>query len=219
MIVENCGSKSTYNSVDLLVHLLDDLNLEIVYLSTRMLCVCFSIRNLRNSVLKEIPLVSQRLSTFVTSPLPDRDLKVLSSNPTNLTRKFNQGPDSEFSVSCPLVLEYYIKCYQYWVSRDSTIKLEMSNKAHENANEYLEIPIHEILNPESLSQNESNEKFVNYTSNEKFVSLVNSFVSSIDENQLYLHILKTFKYLVSKYTIDENNYNVSLKCYTVNKYL
>uniref|UniRef100_A0A3B0MHT7 HECT-type E3 ubiquitin transferase n=1 Tax=Theileria annulata TaxID=5874 RepID=A0A3B0MHT7_THEAN len=208
MIVENCGSKSTYNSVDLLVHLLDDLNLEIVYLSTRMLCVCFSIRNLRNSVLKEIPSVSQRLSTFVANPLPDRNLKIKSSNPTKYSRKFNQGPDSEFSVSCPLVLEYYIKSHQYWVSKESEIKIELYNKYQDNMIHYYKIPVREILNLESLSQNESNEKFVNYSSNEKFVSRANSIIHSIDDNQLYLHILKTFKYLVSKKLIDEKDYSL-----------
>ncbi|UKK00161.2 E3 ubiquitin-protein ligase HUWE1 [Theileria orientalis] len=206
MIVENSTSKSLYNSLDHLKNFLDDVNLEIVYFSTRLLCVYFSSRNRRNLVMNEIPAVSSRLATFVTNPLPERDYDILSSNSTEYTRLYDKGTENEFFVSCPLVLEHYLKCYQYWLSKDSYIKLDLYNR-QDVSDHLIQIPLYDFINVERISQLET-ETSVQYNSNEKFNDTVNNFVFSTNPNQMYFHILKTYKYLVDKYKIDESQHHL-----------
>ncbi|UKJ87753.1 E3 ubiquitin-protein ligase HUWE1 [Theileria orientalis] len=206
MIVENSTSKSLYNSLDHLKNFLDDVNLEIVYFSTRLLCVYFSSRNRRNLVMSEIPAVSSRLATFVTNPLPERDYDILSSNSTEYTRLYDKGTENEFFVSCPLVLEHYLRCYQYWLSKDSHIKLDLYNR-QDVSDHLIQIPLYDFINFDRISQSET-QTIVQYVSNEKFNSIVSNFVFSTSPNQMYFHILKTYKYLVDKYKIHESQHHL-----------
>ncbi|AFZ80372.1 ubiquitin-protein ligase 1, putative [Theileria equi strain WA] len=178
MIVENCTSKNTYNSLDLLIHLLDDVNLDIVFLATRLLSVFFSSRNRRMALSKEISLVITRLSTFIENPLPDKTCNIASTTPTEFTRKIDQE-------TLPMVLDHYFCANRYWLSSESFVEIDIGRP------ELLKIPVFEVL---SVGD-------VNFTA-------LREWVLSLKNQDLFPQVLKSFRVLIDKYQIEDRYHHV-----------
>ncbi|EDO06876.1 HECT-domain (ubiquitin-transferase) family protein [Babesia bovis T2Bo] len=207
MIVENCTSKSVYNSVDLLISFLDDVDPDIVFLSTKLLCVYFS-RQRRNTTPKDVPEVSARIALLSQSPFPDATCHVYKtvskSNDHCSAERTSVSELSEnfASVSYSDVIDYYVAQNEYYLKTDSYVEIGQDvTRGHESSK--LRIPVIDILNiyDDTLSMKTSSPP--NTEGHEKLMADVLAWKNSLStESDLYQHMLKTLRLIMKKNKIE-----------------
>ncbi|KAK2197202.1 bifunctional Ubiquitin-associated domain/E3 ubiquitin ligase [Babesia duncani] len=192
MIVENCTSKSLYNSLDLLVMLLDDLNPDIVLATTRLLCVFFSTRNRKHALHKDAGNIAAKLNSLVQSPLPDKTMHIVSSDSNLDAPHVNEVEDEMQATTNPPVLQFYLDSKEHLLKVESTIEVV--------SNETIKIPIVDIFNCHS----NSNEEVT--TIQQLKIALCNLHASLQTPPALFQHLWKTLQTLVAKYNIPPQLY-------------
>ncbi|GFE53720.1 ubiquitin ligase [Babesia ovis] len=212
MIVENCTSKSMYNSLELLVSFLDDVHPDIVFLATKLLCVYFS-RQRRHMTPKDVPEVSARISNFAQSPLPDFTCQVYRTVgqppdvPPDKDASEPVTPESFGSLYYSDVIDYYVLQHQYHLTTDSYIEVGQE-VTRGNLSTKLRVPVTDILN---IHGNLSASKPVTFPhtkdGNERFSAAALEWKHSLSsELDLYSHMVKTLRLIIKKYKIEDCYY-------------
>lgn len=207
MIVENSTSKSIYNSVDVLVALLDDIHPDIVFLATKLLCVYFS-RQRRSTAPKDIPEVSGRIAILSQTPLPDSTCRVhmtkqhesddqieMSSTDVSSSEEFD-------SISYSDVIDYYVKQSQYYLTLESYVEVGQEVLRGNDVSS-LRIPVLDIL---CLSGVETSPRraLPEITSNASFMMAADTQKGTLTGKlDLYKHMVKALRYVVKKYKVED----------------
>ncbi|KAK1934894.1 HECT-domain (ubiquitin-transferase) containing protein [Babesia divergens] len=209
LIVENCTSKSIYNSLELLVSFLDDVHLDIVFLATKLLSVYFS-RQRRNTTTKDVPEVSVRIAILSQTPLPEHTCRVhvttdaTSDEPKDKASSVEKNAAEFDNLSYSDVIDYYVQQRQYFLTLDSYIEIGQE-VVRGGDTVRLRINVADILNVNGdLSASKGSSPSTKFEGNHKFAASAKSLTADLKTNSdLYAHMAKTLKLLIKKYKVED----------------